>query len=291
LTEKAKLGFIGLGLMGGPIAAKLLENGYPMTVWGRSEARLAPFRDGGAAVAASPAELARESDVVFLCVTDAAAVEAVVFGDGGLAEGAGADQVMIDHSTIGAEATRDIAGRLEAATGAAWIDAPVSGGAPGVANKTLVVMAGGEAEAFARVAPVVESFAGRFTLMGPSGAGQTTKLINQALCGVGFALLAEVAKLAENAGVDVNAIPPALAGGRADSTLLQEYLPHMANRDFTPRGTPRIMLKDLEMVADLARATDTTMPVTALAREIFRLMLQTGRGDADNAAMVTLYES
>ena len=286
---KPRLGFIGLGLMGTPIALKLREAGYPLAVWGRTPAKLEPLLAAGADEAASPRALAAESDVVFLCVTDTAAVESVVFGEGGVAAGGGGGKILIDHSSIRPDATREMAARLAADSGMAWLDAPVSGGKAGVEAKTLVVMAGGDAEVFARAEPVIMSYAGRATLMGPAGAGQTTKLINQALCGVGFAVIAEIAALARDAGIDATQIALALAGGRADSRILQEYLPRMARGDFTPSGRIDIMLKDLTMVADFARATGSAMPITALAGELHRLLTSAGHGAEDNAATVKLY--
>lgn len=284
------VGFIGLGAMGAPIARKLQEAGYPLNVWGRRPEPLQPFADNGATVCDSPSAVAAASEIVFLCVTDTDAVEAVVFGPQGLAEGGSADTVLIDHSSIRPDATRTFADRLKAACGMAWIDAPVSGGGPGVENKTLVVMAGGDAAAFKRAYPVVMSFAGRCTLMGPSGAGQATKLINQTLAGVNFALLAEATQLALDAGIDAARIPEALAGGRADSAILQEYMPRMVERTFNPMGSIALMLKDLETAAGLAREHGTTMPLTALAIELHRLRVAAGQGGEDNAAMIRLYD-
>lgn len=284
------VGFIGLGAMGAPIARKLQEAGYPLNVWGRRPEPLQPFADNGATVCDSPSAVAAASEIVFLCVTDTDAVEAVVFGPQGLAEGGSADTVLIDHSSIRPDATRTFADRLKAACGMAWIDAPVSGGGPGVENKTLVVMAGGDAAAFKRAYPVVMSFAGRCTLMGPSGAGQATKLINQTLAGVNFALLAEATQLALDAGIDAARIPEALAGGRADSAILQEYMPRMVERTFNPMGSIALMLKDLETAAGLAREHGTTMPLTALAIELHRLRVAAGQSGEDNAAMIRLYD-
>ena len=286
---KPKLGFIGLGLMGTPIALKLLEKGYPLTVWGRTPDKLASALQAGARQAESAAALTAASDIVLLCVTDGSAVETVVFGDQGVAASADASKLLIDHSSISPDATRQMATRLRTETGMAWLDAPVSGGAPGVADKTLVVMAGGEEDDFKRAESVIMDYAGRCTLMGPTGAGQSTKLINQALAGAGFAVLAEVTKLALNAGIDASKIPQALAGGRADSRLLQEYMPRMAQADFEPQGRIEIILKDLDMVAALAYATGTATPMLGLARELHRLMTMHGLAKADNAAAIKLY--
>ncbi len=289
MTER--LGFIGLGLMGTPIAEKLLDAGYALTVWGRSPQKLESILKRGATAAASPRALAEASDVILLCVTDTSAVEAVVFGSDGIAASAdAAGKTLIDHSSIRPEASRDFAERLKAACGMDWLDAPVSGGPAGVARGSLVVMAGGEAKAFEMVQGIVSAYAARFTLMGSSGAGQATKLINQTLAGVNFAVVAEATQLALEAGIDAARIPEALAGGSADSMVLQEYMPKMVARDFEPAGTVSVILKDLETVAELAQKTGTAMPITKLVTELHRLLVAKGHGDEDNAALIRLYE-
>ncbi|MCG8354659.1 MAG: NAD(P)-dependent oxidoreductase [Kiloniellales bacterium] len=287
---KPTLGFIGLGLMGTPMAVKLREAGYPLVVWGRTPAKLAPALALGAREAASPRAVAAESEAILLCVTDTQAVETLVFGEDGIAAGGSAGKLLIDHSSIRPDATRSMAERLASACGMDWIDAPVSGGPVGVESKTLVVMAGGEAAPFSRAEAILAAYAGRVTRMGPVGAGQTTKLINQALCGVGFAVMAEIAALARDAGIDAEQIPPALAGGRADSRLLQEYLPRMARRDFALTARIDIILKDLGMVADFAHETGSALPITSMAAELHRLATENGLGAEDNAALVRLYD-
>ena len=284
------IGFIGLGLMGTPIALKILEAGYPVTVWGRSEEKLRPALEKGAVVAASARAVAEASDVVFLCVTDTNAVEAVVFGADGIAKGGGTGKVLVDHSSIKPEATRGFATRLSKLCDMSWIDAPVSGGPAGVERGTLVVMAGGDETSHAKVRDIVSSYAARFTLMGPTGAGQATKLVNQTLVAVHVAIVAEATQLALNAGIDTALIPQALAGGRADSVVLQDFMGRMVARDFEPAATISIMLKDLETVAELSRKTGTAMPITKLVTELHRLLVAQGLGEADNAALIRLYD-
>lgn len=285
------IGFIGLGQMGAPIARKLLEAGHRMTVWGRNAARLDDFTRAGAKAVASPRDLVTGSDVVILCVADEAAVDAIVFGENGIVAGETAGKLLIDHSTISAAATRRLAGQLGEQAGMPWVDAPVSGGPPGVAAKTLAVMGGGDDAAVARAREIIMAYAGRFTHMGPVGAGQTTKMINQALCGVAFIGLAEATRLGLNAGIDVEKIPEAIAGGRADSALLQEYLPRMARADFQPVGRVDSILKDLEIVAEAARDSGTPMPITGLATELYRLFVAKGLGPEDNAAIITMLDA
>lgn len=283
------VGYIGLGLMGAPMAERLLAAGYPLHIWNRSPAKCEPLADKGAKVGKTPAALTEASDIVFTCLTDTAAVEAVVFGAGGVVEGAAAGKVLVDMSSIRPDATRAMAARLAERTGMGWVDAPVSGGVPGAAAGTLTVMAGGAAGDFEKVGPVVGHLAGRFTLMGPSGAGQVTKLINQTIVGCTVAVLAEATGLALGAGVDAARIPEALAGGRADSLPLQQFMPKMAAGEYRLESHLRTMLKDLDMVADFAREVGRPMPMTALAGELHRLLVQRGHGGDDGTALMKLY--
>lgn len=286
---RPRLGYVGLGLMGAPMAARLLDAGYPLSVWGRTPAKLAPLAARGAAEAASAADVTRASDIVLTCLSDTAAVESVVFGEGGIADGGAADKLLVDMSSIRPDACRAMAHRLHAECGMGWVDAPVSGGVAGAESGRLAVMAGGAGADVERVRPVVSHLAQRFTHMGPVGAGQTTKLINQTIVGCGIAVLAEAAGLALRAGIDTARVPDALAGGRADSLLLQQFFPKMAAGDFFVESHIRTMLKDLDTVADLARETASAMPMTATAVELNRLMAQRGHGDADGTAVAMLY--
>jgi 3-hydroxyisobutyrate dehydrogenase len=284
-----RLGYIGIGLMGAPMARRLAEAGFSVTIWGRSPAKLAPILAAGATAAASAAEVARGSDILFTCLSDTDAVEAVVFGADGVAQGAAPGKVLVDMSSIRPDAASHMAARLRAETGMGWIDAPVSGGVAGSETGKLTVMAGGHEDDFERVRPVVAHIAQRFTLMGPNGAGQATKLINQVLVGCAVAVLAESASLAMRAGIDAARIPEALAGGRADSLPLQQFFPKMVAGDFFVESHIRTMLKDLDTVQALARETDTAMPMTAMAVELHRLMVQRGFADDDGTALAKLY--
>jgi 3-hydroxyisobutyrate dehydrogenase len=286
MSEMPKLGFIGLGLMGLPMALRLREAGHALSVWNRSAAKAEAARRAGASVAASPAEVARSAEIVFLCLTDSAAVEQVVFGSDGLAAAPGDGRIVVDFSSIAPAATRDIAARLEAANGMRWIDAPVSGGTKGAAEGTLAVMAGGAQADFERVRPCVLAMAQRFTLMGPLGAGQTTKLCNQVIVGSAMCVLAEATRLAVNAGIDPLLLPQALAGGFADSKPLQLFVPRMAQAIHEPPlGHTHTMLKDLDTVVELARETGTPVPMAALAAQTFRLLAAT-RGEGCDALEV-----
>ncbi|MGE5156965.1 MAG: NAD(P)-dependent oxidoreductase [Gemmatimonas sp.] len=277
-----KLGYLGLGLMGTPMARRLLAAGYEVAVWNRSPAKAAPLVEAGAKPARHPHDLAATAGIIFICVTDAAAVEELVFGANGLAEAAGRGKLVVDFSSIHPDATRAIAARLRQANGMGWIDAPVSGGSKGAEEGTLAVMAGGEAADIARVRPYVLAMARRFTHMGPTGAGQTTKLCNQVIVGGAMAVLAEATRLAANAGIDAERLPEALAGGFADSIPLQLFVPRMVQGIHSPPlGHIATMLKDLDTVIEVARNTSTPVPMASLAAQLFRLAKVSRGADAD----------
>ncbi|MBT5263924.1 MAG: NAD(P)-dependent oxidoreductase [Rhodospirillaceae bacterium] len=291
MTEnQPKLAYIGLGLMGGPMATRLAAAGFQIAVWNRSEEKTRPAVAAGARLATSPSDAATGTDIIFTCLTDTDAVEAVAFGPGGIAEVASKDMIVVDFSSMKPEKAAEFASRLRAETGAGWVDAPVSGGVPGATNGTLTIMAGGEEADFIAVQPLIEAhLAARFTLMGPNGAGQTTKLINQMMVGGMFALLAEATQLAKDGGVDAGRIPAALAGGRADSPTMQHFMPKMARSDYTLEGAISIMVKDLNTVQETARRQGTPIPMTSLALELHRILAKRGHAGADNAAMIRLY--
>ena len=283
------VGCAGAGTLGTAIMERLIEQGFSVRVWNRSSARLAPLVAAGASAVETPADLAKGADFVITCVTDGAAVESTVFAENGIAS-AGSDRtLLVDMSTIDASLTRALATRLRQQCGMRWLDAPISGGAPAARAGGMAVMVGGEKADFDRAKPLWDALAGRATLMGEQGAGQSTKMINQVLVSCGFAVLAEACALAERSGVDPGRIPEALAGGRADSRLLQEFMAKMGNSDFSVEGRLAIMLKDLGMIGDLARSVGAVMPVTSLVEQLHRKLIADGRGDSDNTEFVRLY--
>lgn len=289
--DRPALGFVGLGLMGQPMVLRLLEAGYRVTVWNRERERIEPALARGAREAPDPRGVAEAAEVVLLCVLDTDAVEEVVFGAAGVARAAEAPGLLVDHSTASAERTRSMAERLKAETGADWVDAPLSGGPPAAERGELTAMLGGAPEAAEAAQAVIAAYCARATLMGPAGAGQSTKMVNQVIVGNLFAVLAEAAKLAENAGIDAARIPEALAGGYADGNLLQKVYPRMQRREFTPpAGFARQILKDLDMVHDLSKATKTPTPMTALAASLYRQLIGRGYGHLDTCAVLGIYD-
>ena len=283
------VGLIGAGAMGGAIGARLLQTENRLTVFDLDSEKVGALVAKGAVAAASASEVAEASDYVIMSLNASHIVERVAFGKDGIAEGAAPGTVIIDMSSIAPDATRKCA-ELAAEKGLAWVDSPLSGGAPKALSGELTLMAGGTAEDVVKAHTVLKHVASNYTHMGPSGAGQTTKLINQVLCGLGFLAVAEATQLALDAGVDAEKIPQALKGGRADSALLQEYLPRFATKDYRRTGRIDNMVKDLNMVNDLARQTGTSMPMTALCGEVHRMLTAAGLGGEDQAAVMEFFE-
>lgn len=290
-SEKRRIGCIGAGVLGGAIMRRLIDCGFQPALWNRDRTKLAQLLELGAAEAKTPAGLARESEFVVTCVSDGKVLEKVIFGDQGVVAGGAAGKVLVDMSTCAVAHTREMAIRLKDQCGMAWLDAPISGGAPAALEGRMAIMVGGQQEVFERARPLWDALAGRATLMGPNGAGQATKMFNQVLVSTGLAVLAEACGFAERAGIDAEKIPQALAGGRADSRQLQEMFPKMVASDFAITGRAALMLKDLELIHDLARDAGAPMPVTAGVTELFRKMVADGWGDRDNTEMVNCYRA
>jgi 3-hydroxyisobutyrate dehydrogenase len=289
MSAQPRLGYIGIGLMGRPMALRLLAAGYTLTVWNRSREKLAPLTAKGAHAADSPAAVARAADIVMMCVTDQHAGEQVLFGPDGIAAGGAAGKLVVDFSSIAPASARAFAERLERECGMGLVDAPVSGGTVGAEQGTLAIMAGGRPEHVERARPVVAHLAQRFTRMGDSGAGQVTKLCNQVIVGCLFPVIAEAVRLAEAAGVDANALPQALKGGFADSLPLQVFGARMAARQFEPPlGAVSIMLKDLENAAQVAKDASVPLPMTRAAAELYRLLVAQGRGAHEPSVLIDL---
>lgn len=287
------IGFCGLGLMGTPMTARLLAHGHRVAVWNRTREKAEAWAARGAQPVAAPRDMVLQAQTVFLCVSDTDAVEAVAFGRDGLLDeqapvaGAARLRYIVDHSSISPAATRSFAARA-ARFGVGWVDAPVSGGVPGAEAGTLAVMAGGTAEDVAAVAPVIAAYAARVTRMGDVGAGQTTKLCNQAIVCATVAAIAEAVGLARRAGIDAARLPEALSGGWADSVLLRTFVPRMTETGHAPLGTLKTFLKDIDTVAETAREAGAVMPVAGTVQQVLRLGAALGLSNADLSAFVDI---
>lgn len=283
-----RVAVIGVGIMGSAIARRLLECGHAVCVFDLDAAKVAALQQQGAAAAGSAAAAASASDFVITSLNSATVLERALFGEAGVAAAVPADpqRLLIDMSSIDPASTRRLAQSLRERTGMGFVDAPLSGGAPKALLGQLTVMAGGSEDDVARARAVMDSLCANYTRMGESGAGQTTKLVNQLLCAIGFQAVAEAVRLAEAGGVDASKLHTALAGGRADSQILREFGPKMAARDFTPTGRIDNMLKDLEAVQAFAQGERLPLPLAAAVSELHRAFVAAGLGAEDTAAMM-----
>jgi len=284
-----RVGFIGLGIMGSGMARNLLAKGHALCVWNRSPERLAALLEAGGTAADSPADLARRSNLVMICVSDTPDVEQVALGPDGVLAGLSPGSLVVDHSSISPRATRRLA-RAAAAKGAHWLDAPVSGGSEGAARGTLSIMVGGEPAQVERARPYLEAYGTAITHVGPSGAGQIAKIVNQILVvvtqqGVGEALL-----LAQAGGLDLTTAIDAVKGGAAGSWMLANRGPQMARRDWRPGFTIDLQQKDLRLALEAADELGVPLPATALVFQLYRGLQQRGLGQEGNHALVKALE-
>lgn len=287
-----RLGFLGIGLMGDPMTRRLLNAGFEVCVWNRTPQKAEILREAGARVAGSISELVASVDVLMLCLANTDVVEAVVFGEEGVAAHGRPDQRLIDFSSSDPQATRRFAARLERDCGMRWVDCPVSGGVAGAEAGSLVMMAGGEREDIAAITPLLGPLSTRVTHMGPVGAGQVTKVCNQMVVGCQAAVIAEMVALAEASGVDAGCLTEALAGGFADSTPFQILTPRMAASDFAdPAWHLRTLLKDLDMAVAQSQRSGSATPMSGLAAQLMRSHASQGFAEHDPATLVNAYRS
>lgn len=289
-----RIGFIGTGLIGTPMVERMLETGLGVMVWNRTIAKAEPLAALGAVLAESARALAKQCDIVCLCLTDTQAVETLMFADDGIAGVMRAGQTVVDFSSIAPDATVRMATRLRAERGTVWVDAPVSGGLPAARAGTLIVFAGGEASDIARVAPVFNALALRVTHMGSQGAGQFAKSCNQMIVACNLMVIGEMLAFAQSAGIKMSRMPGALAGGFADSLPLQIFGNRMARHVDTPRiGALATFKKDIDQVARLAAERDAYVPMTSRAVELYaEAMAHVDVGvDADSSRLIRLFEA
>ncbi len=273
---------LGIGMMGLPIARRLLEAGLPLTAWNRSHSQAERLLPSGAAVVDSPAQAVSQADIVITLLTDGSAVEDVLFQQG-VAEAMRPGSTLIDMSSIQPREARDHAARL-AARGVHHLDAPVSGGTVGAEGGTLAIMVGGRQTPFDRALPVLEVL-GRPTYVGPSGAGQLAKLANQMIVGVTIGAVAEALLLCERGGADMARVREAISGGFADSRILQVHGQRMIERDFTKRGAVSVQLKDMRNALSTAAEVGYDAPITALFERLYADAVEHGLADLDHSAL------
>jgi 3-hydroxyisobutyrate dehydrogenase-like beta-hydroxyacid dehydrogenase len=279
------VGFIGLGLMGRPMCLNLLAAGAQVFVHSRSPGPVEELAGAGAVPAATPAAAAEVADTVITMLPDTPAVQAVLLGKDGVVEGLKSGGLVIDMGTTGVMATRDFAARVEKA-GGAYLDAPVSGGTLGAGDGNLVIMAGGTPEAFARAEAIFAVLGSRATHVGGIGTGQVAKAANQVIVGLTIGAVAEALTLAAKAGADPARVREALAGGFADSRILEVHGKRMVDGDFRPGGKAATQEKDMTQALELAAELGFTLPATALNRDLYAKLIAAGHGDLDHSALI-----
>jgi 3-hydroxyisobutyrate dehydrogenase len=283
-TNRTSVGFLGLGTMGAAMAANLAKAGFAVTAWNRTPGRAPELDDIDVVRGDSPTSVAAASDVVVVCVSDTPDVEAVLFGPGGLAEGARDGLLVIDCSTIAPSATRDFGARL-AKLGVSLVDAPVSGGSEGARNATLTIFVGGDAGDVARARPVLDALGKTITHVGPLGAGQAVKAVNQVILAGAYLGVAEGIVLAIKAGLDVEQVVGALGGGAAQSWVLANRSGRMIANDYPLGFRVALHRKDLGIALGLARELGAQLPVSALAATFEDDLIAAGHADDDMSAL------
>ncbi len=284
-----KLGFVGLGIMGRPMAANLMKGGHTVHLHSRSGVPAEVAKLQGAVPCRSGREVAERSEVVFSMVPDSPDVEAVLFGKDGVAEGLSRGKAFVDMSSISPLATRDLAKRVNA-LGCEYVDAPVSGGDVGARNATLTIMVGATDAGFARVKPLLDLLGKNVTHVGPNGAGQTAKVANQMVVAIAIEGVAEALLFAAKAGVDPAKVRQALLGGFASSRVLELHGERMIQRRFEPGARIALHQKDLENALAGARAMGLALPGTALAQQLFNACRAQGGAGWDHSAMLKALE-
>lgn len=290
MTDDAPtLGFIGLGIMGTPMAGRLLDAGYRLHVATRSDVPAA-LTDAGASACTGAREVAERADVVFVMVPDTPDVEKVLFGEGGVAEGLSAGKTVVDMSSISPTETKRFAERI-GELGCDYLDAPVSGGEVGAKAGTLTIMVGGPEAAFERVRPMFDVMGGSVTLVGGNGDGQTTKVANQIIVALNIAAVGEALLFASKAGADPAKVREALMGGFASSKVLEVHAERMIERTFDPGFRIELHQKDLNLALTAARQLGVALPNTATAQELFSACAARGGAGWDHSAMVRALEA
>jgi len=284
-----RIGFIGLGIMGRGMVTNLLKAGFSVCIWNRTSSRITPFLEQGATGAASPAEVASQSDIIITCVSDTPDVEAVISGDDGILSTLTPGSLVIDMSTISPQITKELGDLIES-RGSYMLDAPISGGSEGAANGTLSIMIGGDEEQVQRAMPYFEAMGKTITHVGPRGAGQAVKLVNQILVVVTMLGVSEALLFAEASGVDLDRALAAVTQGAAGSWMLSNRGPQVIDRDWRPGFTIDLQQKDVRLVLEAADQVGVPVMGTGLVFQLYRTLQDRGLGSEGNHALVKALE-
>jgi len=284
-----RIGFVGLGIMGRPMARNVLKAGFPLTVWNRTTSKMKPLTDEGAEAGISAADVASKSDITITIVSDTPDVEEVILGSSGVLEGAERGSVVVDMSTISPSVTRKLA-KACADRGVEMLDAPVSGGDRGAIAGTLSIMVGGSRGAFERVKPVFDVMGKTVTYCGPSGSGQATKLCNQVIGAINLLAMCEGLVLAKKQGLDPATLLQAVSAGAAGSWMLSNLAPRIVAGDLAPGFMVKLQQKDLRLVMEAANEVSVSLPGTALVHQLFNAVQAAGGGELGTQALITAVE-
>lgn len=284
-----KVGFIGLGIMGRPMAINILKAGYSLWVHARRPEMMSPLSDAGATACASAAEVAANADIIFTCVSDTSDVEQLIMGEGGIVETARPASVVVDMSTISPSATRAIAEALTIRE-INMLDAPVSGGEQGAIDGALSIMVGGEESIFKRVLPLFEAMGKNIVHIGDNGAGQVTKACNQVVIGQAITAIGEAYLLASASGVDPRKVREALLGGFAGSRALESHGQRMLDRNFKPGFKAKLHQKDMRIVMEAAHELGISLPGAATLSQYLNAVVGQGKGENDSISILELQE-
>lgn len=286
---KPAIGFIGLGIMGQPMAHNVLRAGFPLNIWARRADAMSPLTQAGATACTLPVDVAEKSDIIILIVSDTRDVEELVLGDNGLIHGLSPDNIVVDMSTISPDTSRTLAHRL-AQDGIHMFDAPVSGGQKGAIDGTLSVMVGGPADVLPRILPVLDVLGKNIVHVGHHGAGQVAKACNQMLVAQTLTAVAEALLFARANGVDPHKVRDALLGGFASSRVLEVHGKRMLDDDFRPGFKARLHQKDLNIVNQSAKTLGLALPGTALSTQFINAVVGQGMGELDSSAVLSIIE-
>lgn len=287
--SKPIVGFIGLGIMGRPMAANIKNAGYELHVYARRAESMLPLEQLGAIASASPELVAAKADIVFVMVSDTPDVEQVIFGDNGIVAAKRRGQIVVDMSTISPVNTREMAGRL-AEQGIDMLDAPVSGGEVGAIAGSLSIMVGGKSAVFEKVRPLFETMGSNIVHIGEHGAGQVAKACNQITVGGAIAAVAEAMLFAQKNGADPYKVREALLGGFAGSKILEVHGKRMLDHNFQPGFKTRLHQKDMDIVLDTARQIGLALPTSAMVAQFLNALVGSGDGELDSSAIVKVIE-
>ena len=288
-AHSPRIGFIGLGIMGKPMAANLLKAGYSLTVFNRTPGKMQSLVEAGAHAARSVSDCAARSELIFTMLPDSPEVEAVLLGEGGVALSAKPGSIVVDLSSISPLTSQKVARELESHN-IAFLDAPVSGGETGAKAATLAIMVGGKRALFERVRPVLQAMGRSVTWVGEVGAGNYAKLANQIIVALNIAAVGEAFVLAQKAGLDPQRLYEAIKDGLAGSRVLDAKAPRISARQFEPGFKIRLHQKDLKNVLETARRIQVPLPLTALVQQMFTALVADGKGDLDHGALVQFLE-